>query len=124
MKKIALVLIALIAALHLYIAWFEMFAWTTVGAGVFDMFPAELFETTTQLAANQGIYNGFLAVGLIWALFIKDPKWQFNIAVCFLGFVAVAGIGAAITIAVSSGMPQLVPSVVALGLLFASKSAS
>ena len=124
MKKIALVLIALIAALHIYIAWFEMFAWTTVGAGVFDMFPAALFETTTQLAANQGLYNAFLAVGLIWALFIKDPKWQFNIAVRFLGFVAVAGIGAAITIAVSSGMPQLVPSVVALGLLFASKSAS
>lgn len=124
MKKIALVLIALIAALHLYIAWFEMFAWTTVGAGVFDMFPPELFETTTQLAANQGIYNAFLAVGLIWALLIKDPTWQFNIAVCFLGFVAVAGLVAAITIAVSSGMPQLVPAVIALGLLFASKKAS
>lgn len=121
MKKIALLLIALIAALHLYIAWFEMFAWTSVGPGVFDTFPAELFETTTQLAANQGIYNAFLAVGLLWSLVIRDPKWQFNVAVCFLSFVAVAGIVAAITVAVKSGMPQLVPSAIALGLLFASK---
>lgn len=122
MRKIALALIALIAALHVYIAWFEMFAWTRVGPDVFDTFPPELFETTTQLAANQGIYNAFLAVGLVWSLFIKDAKWQFNIAVCFLGFVAVAGGVAAITVAVKSGMPQLVPSVIALGLLFASRN--
>ena len=121
MRKIALVFIALIAALHLYIAWFEMFAWTTVGPGVFDTFPPELFETTVQLAANQGAYNAFLAVGLLWSLFIKDAKWQHNIAVCFLGFVAVAGVVAAVTVAVKSGLPQLVPSVIALVLLFVSK---
>jgi putative membrane protein len=118
MKTIALVLIALIAALHFYIAWFEMFAWTTVGPRVFDMFPADLFEQTVQLAANQGIYNAFLAVGLLWSLLIKDPKWQHNIAVCFLGFVVVAGIVAAITVAVGSGLPQIVPASIALVLLF------
>ena len=84
MKKVGLVLVALIAALHAYIAWFEMFAWTSRGPKVFDMFPPELFEQTIQLAANQGIYNAFLAVGLVWALFIKDEEWQFKIAVCFL----------------------------------------
>lgn len=118
MKTIALVLIALIAALHFYIAWFEMFAWTTVGPRVFDMFPADLFEPTAQLAANQGIYNAFLAVGLVWSLLIKDSKWQHNIAVCFLSFVVVAGIVAAITIAVGSGLPQVVPASIALVLLF------
>lgn len=124
MRKPALILVALIAALHFYIAWFEIFAWTTRGPVVFDTFPADLFAQTTQLAANQGIYNAFLAVGLVWALFIKDPKWQFNIALCFLSFVAVAGVVAALTVALKSGMPQLVPASIALILLLISRSHS
>ena len=107
-------LIALIVALHLYIAWFEMFAWTTVGADVFSTFDPELFPDTVELAANQGVYNLFLAAGLIWSLVISDPQWRFRIAMCFLGFVAVAGIAAAVTIEVSSGLPQLVPAVLAM----------
>jgi putative membrane protein len=118
MKKAALVLIALTAALHFYIAWFEMFAWTTRGPVVFDTFPQDLFEKTIQLAANQGLYNAFLAVGLTWSLFIKDAKWQFNIAMCFLAFVAIAGIGAGITVAVKSGIPQFTLASIALVFLF------
>jgi len=121
MKKVGLVLVALIAALHAYIAWFEMFAWTSRGPKVFDMFPPELFEQTIQLAANQGIYNAFLAVGLVWALFIKDEKWQFKIAVCFLSFVAVAGVVAGVTVALKSGLPQFVPASIALVLLLLSR---
>lgn len=121
MKKIALVLIALLAVLHFYIAWFEMFAWTSRGPIVFDTLPPELFEKTTQLAANQGIYNAFLAVGLVWSLFIKQEKWQFKIAVCFLAFVAVAGIVASMTVALKSGLPQFVPASIALALLFSSR---
>lgn len=117
MRKLGLVLVALIAALHLYIAWFEMFAWTSRGPKVFDTFPPELFEPTVQLAANQGIYNAFLAVGLIWSLLIKDPKWQFNIAVCFLLFVATAGVVVAVTVEISTGIPQFVPAAMALILL-------
>ena len=124
MKTIALILVALIAALHIYIAWFEIFAWTTVGASVFDMLTQELFAQTTQLAANQGTYNAFLAVGLGWSLLIKDQDWQFRIAVCFLMFVAVAGIVAAVTVAFQSGLPQFVPSSVALILLFLSRQKS
>lgn len=124
MKKIALVLIALIALLHFYIAWFEMFAWTSRGPQVFEAFPPDLFEKTIAMAANQGIYNAFLAVGLTWSLFIKDPKWQVNIATCFLGFVAVAGVVAAITVAVKPGMMQIVPASIALILLFLSRSAA
>jgi putative membrane protein len=116
MRLAALALIALIAMLHFYIAW------TTVGARVFDMFPPDLFAQTTQLAANQGIYNAFLAVGLVWALLIKDPNWQKNVAICFLGFVLVAGVFASITVAFKSGLPQMVPSAIALVLLNLSKS--
>lgn len=117
MKKLGLVLVGLIAVLHTYIAWFEIFAWTTRGPKVFDTFPPELFAQTVDLAANQGIYNAFLAAGLFWSLFIKDRKWQFNIAVCFLSFVAAAGVMASVTVAFSTGLPQLVPAALALVLL-------
>lgn len=122
MKKIALGLVALIALLHFYIAWFEMFAWTSRGPGIFETFPPELFEQTVQMAANQGIYNAFLAVGLMWALLIKDPKWQHNIAVCFLSFVAVAGVVAAVTVALKSGLIQIIPAAIALICLFLSRN--
>lgn len=124
MRRTGLVLVALIAALHFYIAWFEIFAWTTRGPIVFDMLPPELFTQTTQLAANQGIYNAFLAVGLVWSLLIKDKAWQFNVAVCFLSFVAIAGVVAAVTVAFKSGLPQFVPAVIALALLVFSKRKS
>ncbi len=114
MKLLSRVLIALIAILHLYIAWFEIFAWTEVGPDVFSTFDADLFPETVDLAANQGVYNLFLAAGLVWSLFITDPLWRFRVAICFLGFVAVAGIAAAVTVGIDTGLPQLVPSVVAL----------
>jgi putative membrane protein len=124
MRKIAFALVALIALLHLYIAWFEMFAWTTRGPMVFETFPPELFDQTVQMAANQGLYNAFLAVGLVWSLFIKDVKWQNNIATCFLAFVAVAGVGAAVTVALKSGLIQFVPASIALVLLFVSRNST
>ena len=116
MKRAADILIAATILLHLYIAWFEIFAWTTVGPDVFSTFDPGLFESTTDMAANQGVYNLFLAAGLTWSLFIRDPEWRFRVATCFLGFVAIAGLTAAVTIEVGSGLPQLVPSV--LGLIF------
>jgi len=110
------ILIAVVAALHLCIAWFEIFAWTEVGPDVFSSFDPDLFPDTVELAANQGVYNLFLAAGLIWALFIGDPVWRFKVSCCFLGFVAIAGLAAAITVDIGTGLPQLVPSVVALAV--------
>ncbi len=107
-------MIGLVAALHLYIAWFEIFAWTEVGPDVFSTFEPSLFAETVDLAANQGVYNLFLAAGLIWSLLIRDPLWRFKVAVCFLGFVAIAGLTAAITLEIGNGLPQLVPSLLAL----------
>ncbi|WP_114521705.1 DUF1304 domain-containing protein [Altererythrobacter sp. ZODW24] len=118
MRTVAKVLIGIIAALHFYIAWFEMFAWTTRGPKAFASFPAELFEPTTAMAANQGLYNAFLAVGLVWSLMIKDKRWSDNIATCFLLFVAAAGLFGAYTVSPRIMMVQTVPAAIALALLF------
>ncbi len=90
-------LTGIIAFLHLYFLWLEMFAWTTRGRKVFRKFPSELFEPTKQLAANQGLYNGFLAAGLIWTFFIEDSAWQEHIRIFFLICVGIAGIYGAAT---------------------------
>lgn len=124
MRRLATIFIGAIAALHLYIAWFEIFAWETRGPQVFAAFPVDLFAQTTSMAANQGIYNAFLAAGLLWSLFIKDQKWRVNVATCFLIFVAVAGIFGAFTVSGTILLVQTVPSVIALALLHLSKKAS
>ena len=91
------IIIGLVAAIHFYILWLEMFAWTTRGKKTFKNFPEHLFEPTKALAANQGLYNGFLAAGLMWLLIIKNDMWSENISIFFLGCVLVAGIYGALT---------------------------
>ena len=122
MNKIAKLLIAAIALLHCVIAYVEMFAWTSLGPKMFKSFSPDIFEPTTAIAANQGIYNVFLVAGLLWALVIKDQTWQRNVATCFLLFVAVAGIFGAFTLSVSILYVQTVPSVIALICLYLGKS--
>ena len=117
MRALSRVVIGLIAALHLYIAWFEIFAWTSRGPRVFPTLPPELFEPTVAMAANQGVYNAFLAAGLLWSLFVADPRWRDRIALCFLGFVAVAGIAGAVTIAPRILLVQTVPALVGMVLV-------
>ena len=87
-----------VAVLHLYFLWLEMFAWTTKAKKVFRNFPKDLFEPTKAMAANQGLYNGFLAIGLLWSLFISNLVWQSNISIFFLGCVLAAGIYGGITV--------------------------
>lgn len=110
-------LIGLVALLHIYFLWFEMFAWTTRGRKVFKKFPPELFEPTKPLAANQGLYNGFLAAGLIWTYFITDPIWKTNIALFFLSCVAVAGIYGALTADKKIFFVQALPAIIAIVLI-------
>lgn len=92
MTAISQILVALIAALHLYILWFEMFARETRGPKIFASFDRDMFPKTRDLAANMGLYNGFLAAGLIWSLLIGDVDWARNVALFFLTCVAVAGV--------------------------------
>lgn len=110
----AQVLTGIIALLHLYIMWLEMFAWTTVGRKVFRQLPAHLFESTRKMAANQGLYNGFLAAGLIWALCITNAAWKANIALFFLGCVLTAGIYGAATVSRRILYVQAIPAFIAM----------
>ena len=121
MELIVAILIGLIAAEHLYILWFEMFAWTTRGPKIFKGFPKDLFEPTKAMAANQGLYNGFLAAGLIWTFFIQDETWRNNIALFFLSCVAIAGIYGAFTASKRIFYAQALPALIALALLLISQ---
>lgn len=114
MHLIAQILIAFVVLIHIYIVWLEMFAWTTRGRKVFKTFPKELFEPTKALAANQGLYNGFLAAGLIWSFLITDPVWQENVRLFFLGCVAVAGVYGAWTADKKILMVQTLPALAAI----------
>lgn len=95
-----------------------MFAWTTRGPKIFVSLPAQIFEPTVAMAANQGLYNAFLAAGLIWSLLIGDRVWTFKVATCFLAFVAIAGIFGAATVSPRILLVQAVPALIALVLAY------
>ncbi|MBL0340125.1 MAG: DUF1304 domain-containing protein [Bacteroidetes bacterium] len=115
MKLLAELLIAFVILEHLYFLWMEMFAWETIGKKVFkNAMPPDLFKPTKVLAANQGLYNGFLAAGLVWTFFIFDPLWKSNIAIFFLCFVAIAGIYGALTASKKIFFIQSVPAILAI----------
>jgi putative membrane protein len=118
MKIISQILIGLIALQHLYILWIEMFAWTTVGRKVFRGFSRDFFYTTKAMAANQGLYNGFLAAGLIWSLLISDKIWSFQVSLFFLACVVTAGIFGAFTADKKIFFIQALPAMIAMVILF------
>jgi putative membrane protein len=118
MHLLAHALIALVILIHGYIVWLEMFAWTTRGPKVFRSLRPELFPPTKTLAGNQGLYNGFLAAGLVWALLITDPAWQRNVATFFLSCVAVAGLYGAATAGRRILYVQTVPAALALAAVW------
>jgi putative membrane protein len=117
MELASKILIVLVASLHLYFLSFEMFAWETVGKRIFRQFPADLFPKTKALAANQGLYNGFLVAGLIWSLLISDPIWSKNVALFFLGCVLVAGVYGAFTASKKIFWVQGMPALIGIGFL-------
>ncbi|MFC4220810.1 DUF1304 domain-containing protein [Flagellimonas marina] len=117
MLILAKIIVAVVALLHLYFLWLEMFAWTTKAKKVFRQFPEHLFEPTKTLAANQGLYNGFLSAGLLWSLIITDPIWQIYVALFFLGCVAVAGIYGGATASKKIFTVQALPALIGIVLL-------
>lgn len=117
MEIAAKVVIGLVALFHIYIMWLEMFAWTTKGPKSFKNFDKGLFPKTKALAANQGLYNGFLAAGLIWTFFICNKEWHFNVSMFFLICVAVAGIYGALTADKKIFFVQALPALIGIGLL-------
>lgn len=113
MTLLANILIALIALEHIYILYMEMFAWTTLGKKTFKSLDKSLFEPTKALAANQGLYNGFLAAGLMWSLLITDTHWHLNVALFFLLCVVVAGCYGAMTAGKRIFYVQAMPAIIA-----------
>jgi putative membrane protein len=115
MNLVSQIIVGFIAFIHIYILWLEMFAWTTRAKKVFKTIPEDQFEKTKVMAANQGLYNGFLAAGLIWSFFISDAIWSKNVALFFLICVLVAGIYGAKTVSKRILFVQAVPAI--LGIL-------
>ena len=118
-KKAATALIILVALEHLAFLVLEMFLWTEpVGMRVFGLTP-EFAAESAPLAMNQGLYNGFLAAGLIWGLLSKENA--FAIKVFFLACVIVAGIFGGLTAKASIVVVQGGPALAALALLLLSR---
>lgn len=110
----AQILIGIIAIEHIFIAWLEIFVWTTLGAKFFPQMTSDFLQKTKVLAANQGLYNGFLAAGLIWAIFIGDPTWSLYVAQFFLGCVIIAGLFGSMTSSKAILYKQSLPAVLVL----------
>lgn len=115
MKKIASGLVGLIALLHVYFLVLEMFLWTKpMGLKTFGM-TQEVANASAVLAGNQGLYNGFLAAGLVWGLFTKRDAQR--ICTFFLGCIVVAGVYGGLTAKLSILFIQALPALIALVLV-------
>lgn len=115
MDTIAKIFTGIVAIEHVYILWMEMFAWETTGRKTFKgAIPDELFSKTKVMAGNQGLYNGFLAAGLIWTFLISDSTWRKNTSIFFLSCVIVAGIYGSLTLSKKIFFTQAIPAIIAL----------
>jgi putative membrane protein len=114
MATASLVLTGLVVLLHVYFLVLEMFLWTTpFGQNTFKRTRAQQ-EETKVLAANQGLYNGFLAAGLVWSYFAGTAA--FELRVFFLGCVVIAGLYGAATAARTILFAQALPGAAALAV--------
>jgi putative membrane protein len=115
MRIAANVLVGLVALAHLYFLALEMFFWTKpLGLRTFGM-TQDFANSTAVLAANQGLYNGFLAAGLIWALL--DARRGFALKVFFLLCIVAAGVYGGLTAKMTILYVQALPALVALVLV-------
>ncbi|MEO8999102.1 MAG: DUF1304 domain-containing protein [Rhodanobacter sp.] len=117
MSIAANIVIAIIALLHLWFLILEMFLWTKpVGRRAFGL-SAEFAEQSKALAANQGLYNGFLAAGLVWGLCLGLGSAGFYVKLFFLGCVLVAGIFGGLTVDRKILWIQALPALIGLVLI-------
>jgi putative membrane protein len=116
-NALSIVLVALVAALHLFFLVLEMFLWTTpTGRRIFGTDP-EFAERSKALAANQGLYNGFLAAGLVWGLIADDT----DVLLFFTGCVVVAGVYGAATVNRRILLVQALPGLLAFLAVLAAR---
>lgn len=106
------IIVGLVALIHIYILYLEMFGWNTPrGRKAFALTP-EFAAATKVLAANQGLYNGFLAAGLIWGLWLGDAGFQ--VKIFFLLCVLIAGLYGAATASRRILLIQALPALLGL----------
>ena len=118
MIHVANALVAVVAALHLYFLVLEMFLWTRpAGLKAFGLTPEKAADSAV-LAANQGLYNGFLAAGLVWGLIQGNPGFAFQIKAFFLLCVIIAGVYGAASVSRKILFVQALPAAIALILLY------
>jgi putative membrane protein len=118
MSALASTLVGIVALLHVYFMVLEMFLWTTpFGQKTFARTREQQIETKT-LAANQGLYNGFLAAGLAWS-FASEPALGSQLRIFFLSCVVVAGLYGAASASWKILFVQAIPGAVALAVSFA-----
>ncbi len=111
------ILILFIAFEHFGFLYLEMFLWTKKSGRKIFGNSAENAEKTKVLAANQGLYNGFLASGLLWGFFHPAPEMGTQIILFFLSCIIIAGVYGAITVKISILYLQTLPALVAAALL-------
>lgn len=111
-------LVVIVALLHFYFLILEMFLWTTPkGLKTFGN-TLEKAQASAVLAANQGLYNGFLVAGLVWGLLEPEPVFARAIKIFFLSCVAVAGLYGAYSVSRKILFVQAGPALVALVFIF------
>jgi len=114
MSALANVLVAVVALEHLWFLVLEMFLWTRpIGLRTFRQ-SEEKARASAALAANQGLYNGFLAAGLVWGFLASPSEFAFSIKAFFLACVVVAGVFGARTVSPRILVVQAVPAALAL----------
>lgn len=114
MKKI---IIGFVAIEHLFFLIVEMFLWnTSLGQTIFKLTP-EFAMSTKVLAANQGLYNGFLVGGLVWSLIERNDQFQRKLSIYFLSCVVIAGVFGAYSVGFKIFFIQACPALIGLGFV-------
>ncbi|WP_299263493.1 DUF1304 domain-containing protein [uncultured Psychrosphaera sp.] len=114
MSTLSIILVSLVAVEHIYILIMEMFMWTKPRTLKVFGLEKSFAEETKAMAANQGLYNGFLAAGLIFGLLHCNPVFGFQLQVFFLSCVLVAAVFGSFTVKRSILFVQGVPALLAL----------
>ena len=118
MEVTAKILVGFVAFLHLAFLYLEMFLWKTpIGIKIFRLEP-DFAKKSAALAANQGLYNGFLAAGLVWSLLTSVPSMALGLQIFFLSCVIVAAIFGAATASFNILFIQGLPAIIALGVVY------
>jgi putative membrane protein len=118
MRVVTLVLLGVMALEHAYFLYLEMFRWTHPRTLEAFNTTAAVAESSKKLAMNQGLYNGFLAAGLVWAI-LASPPLQRPVAIFFAGCVLIAGVFGGLTVSQRITMIQALPAALCLISIFA-----